>query len=144
MIVAGLTSRFIHGETPGKYGQKFVVTRYETDSPRLQLFELYAVNLFSQEDPEHRLIVAGFKINPENVLGGGRVALEGNRVRLYGTSGAYGSVPLRFLNFFKQPILFDYRRTFPQISEILIDVPKESPNDKKATFLDELLQEQQR
>lgn len=140
MIVWALKAAFIDAERPqNHYGQKFIIAKHPTDSPRLHLYKYFAVNLYSSEQPEHKLIAQGFEIPQELVLGGGRARLERNNLVLCDTSAKFGSVPKRFLDFFAPQILHDYQQAHPNLREIVIDVPQQSPNDEKVKFLDEVV-----
>lgn len=139
--VTSLSPRFIDGRPQSEYGQKFIVAEHKTESPRLNLFEFYAVNLpYDRIQPYHEQIAHGYRISPESVIGGGRVWFNQDRLILHDESKGFGSVPFRFLEFFKEDILRAYQAKFPQIREISIQVPRTSKNDSKVAFLDELLQ----
>jgi hypothetical protein len=140
MIFVGLKAAYIDLDMrQGGLGQKFIVARYKTDSPRLHLFQYFAVNLYTSEDPEHRLIAQGFKVDPELVLGGGRAKLSGDRVILHSISQRFGGVPKRFLDLHSMQLLHDYQQHYPNIKEISIEVPSKSGNDSRVTFLDQLM-----
>ncbi|MDP3882255.1 MAG: hypothetical protein Q8Q31_05250 [Nanoarchaeota archaeon] len=140
MIIWGLKAAFIDSERPQtSYGQKFIIAKHPTDSPRLHLYKYFAVNLYNEEQPEHKLIAQGFEIPEEMVLGGGRARLDAQSLVLYDFSRKFGSVPKRFLDFFAPQLLIDYQAHHPKIKEIRIDVPQQSPNDHKVKFLDEVV-----
>ena len=139
MLFTGLTGRYIDEEFKGE--QKFIVSRHLTDSPRMYLFDFYAVDLWpdSDEEPTHEKIVRGFELKPESVLGGGRIKRASpGEILLYGSSATYGGVPRKFLEFFKSSILGDYKRKFPGIDRIIIDTPKKTKSDDKVSFLDKM------
>jgi hypothetical protein len=138
MLMTGLKAMYI-GEELGNE-QKFLIAQHKMESPRLKLFNLYSVELWPgyREEPGHAKIVQGFEIDPETVIGGGRVRRPSfDEVVLYGQSGTYGSVPARFLEFFRADILKEYKQKLPGIERLVIDVPEKSKNDDKVVFLDQ-------
>ncbi len=139
--MTGLKAGYID-EKIGSDGHKFVINRHQTNSDRLYLFDLYAVDLWAGYDaqrPLHEEIVQGFTLQPELVLGGGRVQIENRELQLYGESTRYGSVPKKFVEFFKESILQMYKQKYPQLESVCINVPEYSRNETKVTFLDEMV-----
>ena len=140
-MMLGLNPKYVGEKFQGE--QKFIVSRHPTESDRLYIFNFYAVDLWpdSNEEPDHDLIVEGFKIQPEHVLGGGRVRRASPiEVLLYGSS-KYDGVPRKFLEFFKDEILRGYHRKFPGIDSIVIDTPDKTVNDERVSFIDEFLEQ---
>jgi len=139
MLFAGLGTKYVGEDFKGE--QKFIVSRHSTDSDRLYLFNFFGVDLWpdSNEEPQHAKIVEGFKIKPEDVLGGGRVRRASpNEVLLYDLSGVYGGVPREFLEYFRNDILKGYHSKFPEINRIVIDTPEQTDNDEKVSFLEQM------
>ncbi len=136
MRFVGLKTVYVGEEFRGE--QKFVINRYSTRSNKLFLFDFYGVDLWpdSYEEPDYILIAEGFKLNPENMLGGGRVKRASpTEMLIYGESGIFGGVPRDFLEFTKDDILKGYREHFPEIERIVIETPRVTINDEKISFL---------
>ena len=140
-MMVGLNPKYVGEEFQSE--QKFIVSRHPTESSRMYLFNFYAVDLWpgSNEEPDHNLIAEGFRIQPKDIFGGGRVRRASpNEVLLYGSS-SYDGVPRKFLEFFKEEILREYQRKFPGIERIVIDTPHKTVNDERIAFLDQFLEQ---
>ncbi|MFC1697500.1 hypothetical protein ACFL1H_04155 [Nanoarchaeota archaeon] len=138
--MTGLGAKFID-EKMDHYGHKFMVVKHQTDSERLNLYNFYSVNLYSEEEPMHWKIVKGFEEDESLVIGGGRVKQESNKIIVYDQSGKYGSVPKRFLEFFQSSLLNDFKKKYPNIEDLIINVPEKSIHDDKVGFIDALNEE---
>lgn len=127
-----------------KQQQKFLFARQPTESPRLFLFNFYAVNLYSKEEPNHETIAEAFEISPTQILGGGIISCPSRPPReelvIYDSSGSYGSIPRRFLEFFCADLLNQYnqRPEYAWLKKLVFNVPESSENEQKVDFLDEL------
>ncbi len=134
MTMAGLKPVYIDKQFP----QKFVITKSPTNSDRLHLFNYYGIHT-ENNFPLHRMIAPAFKIDFEYVLGGGYAEIRGDTIALYGTSEDLGSVPYKFLDFFKEQIVWFHQKDRRFLGRISIEVPEKSQNDRRVLFLDEIL-----